>query len=91
LIKHYNIRVTGRVQGVGFRYSARSVARYHNIKGFVRNEPDGSVYIEAEGSEENLKEFIQWCKSGPVGGGIDETIVSEGNIRNFNAFEVRFS
>lgn len=89
-MKHYNIRVTGRVQGIGFRYSARSVARYYNIKGFVRNEPDGSVYLEVEGKDKDLKEFIEWCQTGPNGGWIDETIVSEGNIRNFNAFEIRF-
>ncbi|KPK85159.1 MAG: hypothetical protein AMS27_08150 [Bacteroides sp. SM23_62_1] len=89
-MKHYNIRVTGHVQGIGFRYSARSVARYYNIKGFVRNEPDGSVYLEAEGNEADLKEFIEWCKTGPGGGWIDDTIVSEGPVRNFNAFEVRF-
>ena len=89
-MKHYNIRVIGRVQGVGFRYSARSVARYYNIRGFVRNESDGSVYLKAEGSEENTKEFIDWCKTGPGGGLIDETIISEGPVRNFQTFEVRF-
>ncbi len=89
-MKHYNIRITGRVQGVGFRYSARSVARYYNIKGFVRNEPDGSVYLEAEGNDEDMKEFIQWCHTGPGGGWINDTIISEGAVRNFDSFEIRF-
>jgi len=47
--KHVNITVKGRVQGVGFRYSAMEAAEELGIKGFVRNMPDGSVYIEAEG------------------------------------------
>jgi two-component system LytT family response regulator len=47
---HKNIRITGRVQGVGFRYSARSLASSLGIKGFVRNLPNGEVYIEAEGN-----------------------------------------
>ena len=60
--------ISGRVQGVGFRHSARSNARYHGITGFVKNKPDGSVYIEAEGSRNQLDEFVEWCKKGPDSG-----------------------
>lgn len=62
----YKIRIKGRVQGVGFRWNAASVARTLGIKGFVRNMPDGSVYIEAEGEKLSLVEYISWCRSGPV-------------------------
>ena len=48
---HKNIVIQGWVQGVGFRYAARKMAFQYGINGFVRNLPDGSVYIEAEGSE----------------------------------------
>jgi len=61
----YIIRVYGRVQGVGFRYSAVRVAQSHGIKGFVKNLPDGSVFIEAEGSEKQLNTFLVWCRKGP--------------------------
>lgn len=61
----YKIYISGRVQGVGFRWSAASEARIQGITGLVKNLPDGSVYIEAEGSEEQLKAFIDWCKAGP--------------------------
>jgi acylphosphatase len=61
----YKIHVTGRVQGVGFRWSAASEARSRDIKGYVKNLPDGSVYIEAEGSREELNAFVEWCKTGP--------------------------
>lgn len=88
-MKHVNIRVSGRVQGVGFRYSARSVARYYSIKGFARNEPGGSVYIEAEGEDENIRKFTEWCHIGPGGGKVDEVIISEGKMRNFERFEIR--
>lgn len=63
--RHLNIRVSGRVQGVFFRHSAKQKAEELNITGFARNEDDGSVYIEAEGEEENLKEFLNWCYQGP--------------------------
>ncbi len=89
-MKHLNIRVLGRVQGVGYRHSARSVARYNNIRGFVRNEPDGSVYIEAEGEDANLRSFTDWCRKGPGGGRVDELVISEGGIRGFEIFDIKF-
>jgi acylphosphatase len=89
-MKHINIRVLGRVQGVGFRHSVRSVARFYNIKGFVRNEPDGSVYLEAEGEDENIRKFSDWCRKGPDGGKVDELVISEGSNRGFERFEIIF-
>ena len=62
---HYRIHIIGRVQGVGFRRYVVNEARYLGIKGFVKNLPDGSVYVEAEGSFEALNLFIEWCKKGP--------------------------
>ncbi|HUS86326.1 MAG TPA: acylphosphatase [Bacteroidales bacterium] len=61
----YKILVTGRVQGVGFRWSAAREARNRGIKGFVKNLSNGSVYIEAEGSGKQLNAYVEWCKKGP--------------------------
>jgi len=61
----YKIRVTGKVQGVGFRWSAATRARSLGIMGFIKNLSDGDVYIEAEGSGEQLNTFVEWCKQGP--------------------------
>jgi acylphosphatase len=61
----YKIHVSGFVQGVGFRWSTVREARKRGITGYVKNLPDRSVFIEAEGSEEQLKAFIEWCKEGP--------------------------
>ncbi|HET8669208.1 MAG TPA: acylphosphatase [Candidatus Saccharimonadales bacterium] len=58
------IKVTGKVQGVYFRDTARQVAENLEIQGFARNEPDGSVYIEAEGSDEAIDKFLAWCQEG---------------------------
>jgi acylphosphatase len=63
--KHFSIRVSGVVQGVFFRASAKEVADQLGVKGFVRNEPNGEVYIEAEAEEETLKRFVEWCHQGP--------------------------
>lgn len=59
------LKVYGKVQGVGFRYYAHKKANELGLKGFVKNKPDGSVYVEAEGDEVSLKEFINWCEEGP--------------------------
>lgn len=64
-MQHLNIKIFGRVQGVFFRLSAQYTAKKLSITGFVRNESDGTVYIEAEGKEENLQKFLTWCKKGP--------------------------
>jgi acylphosphatase len=89
-MKHVNITVTGRVQGVGFRYSARSYARQSGIKGFVRNTFDNKVYIEAEGDEKQLKEFINWCHNGPANANVEYVSVIPGAIQGFDGFEVKF-
>ena len=87
--KHYNINISGRVQGVGFRYSAQTIARNNNIFGFVRNEPDGSVYIEAEGKPEDLDLFLQWCYKGPGFGRTDRVVFNEAPLRNFDSFNIK--
>ena len=61
----YKIHISGHVQGVGFRWSAAREAGILGIKGFVKNLSDGSVYIEAEGSGEQLNAYVGWCKKGP--------------------------
>ncbi len=86
----YKITVTGRVQGVGFRHSARTNARYRGITGYVRNEPDGSVYIEAEGSRNQLDEFVNWCKKGPGIGHVDDIRIDTSHPRNYQSFEIRY-
>ena len=88
-MKHYNIRVTGRVQGVGFRYSAMRMAQSYAVTGFVRNEADGSVYIEAEGEEPNLGLFLDWCETGPGFGRVEKVYKNESNMQNYTDFSVR--
>jgi acylphosphatase len=49
---------SGRVQGVGFRYTTRSIARHYDVTGFVRNLPDGNVEVVAEGPTDQLDGFL---------------------------------
>jgi len=88
-MKHLSIHIEGKVQGVFFRASTEEKADELNIKGFVRNENDGSVYIEAEGEENALREFTAWCQHGPSRAIVHNVIVNEGVLKNFSDFEIR--
>jgi acylphosphatase len=89
-MKHVNIVVKGRVQGVFFRKSAQEKAYELRISGYVFNEPNGSVYIEAEGMDEDLEEFIQWCHEGPDGAEITDVKVNKGVFKNYEDFEINY-
>lgn len=86
-MRHLNIKISGRVQGVLFRYSAKQKADSLNITGFAKNELDGSLYIEAEGESENLEKFVSWCKAGPPVAKVDQAEITEGTIKNFIDFK----
>jgi len=64
-MKACEISVEGRVQGVGFRYSAVNAARRYKVNGWVRNEYDGSVRLYCEGPEDAVERFVEWCRQGP--------------------------
>ncbi len=87
-MKHRNIKIYGEVQGVFFRNSAKAEAERLGIKGFARNEPDGAVYIEAEGEPEALEKFLAWCRRGPGPAKVGLVEVTEGEAKGFKEFAV---
>ena len=87
-MKHTNIKITGKVQGVFFRASTKAVADQMGIKGLVKNEKDGSVYIEAEGDETTLSMFLEWCNEGPDKSIVENVAVEDGEVKNYRNFEV---
>ena len=78
----------GRVQGVGFRWSAANEARNRNIKGYVKNLSDGSVYLEAEGSLIQLNLFVDWCKKGPAFGSVESVTIDTSPPVNYLDFRI---
>ena len=84
MVKHLNINVFGKVQGVFFRVYTQKKAEELGLTGFVQNEPDGSVYIEAEGEETLLKDFTSWCNVGSPNAEVSKVIITEGGIKNFS-------
>lgn len=85
-MKHYKIKIYGKVQGVYFRESTVKKALELGVKGFVRNEDDGSVYCEAEATKEIIDKFIKWCKSGVELSRVDDVKIIEGKILGFGDF-----
>jgi len=86
-----HIKVTGRVQGVYYRSTAKEVAVEKRLTGWVRNLPDGSVEIVVEGEKEKIEEFIKWCWKGPPLAIVKNLEVKWEEYKNeFNNFEVRY-
>lgn len=83
------ILVYGKVQGVWYRASTRRKALELGVFGFVRNQPDGSVYIEISGTPEQVEIFIEWCKTGPELARVKEIKTQEIDPRQFHSFEIR--
>ena len=88
---HYRLRIIGLVQGVFYRQSLCDQARQLGISGLVRNEPDGSVYAEIEGPEEDLRTLIAWAWEGPQQARVERVEVEEGRERGYGGFHVHRS
>lgn len=87
--RHYNITIKGKVQGVAFRFNAQMQATKYNLSGLVRNLPNGDLFIEAEGEEEGLNDFISWCQTGPRLAEVEEVIAVEDEVKDYKTFEVK--
>jgi acylphosphatase len=88
--KAVSVHVTGRVQGVGFRYHAVEEARRLGVTGWVRNEPDESVAGHAEGDEAAVDAFVSWCRRGPASAVVRHVAVMEARPTGAQGFDVRY-
>ena len=89
-MKRIHLFLSGRVQGVFFRASTKKTADRIGITGFVRNLADGRVEIIAEGDEQALQRFLQWCNQGPRGAHVENISLSTSSYQNeFDNFEIR--
>jgi acylphosphatase len=87
-MKHLNITVKGKVQGVSYRYSTKAVADQLGVRGTIKNLPDGDVAIEAEADNATLEMFLDWCNEGPQGAEVTSVESHEGELKNYRNFEV---
>ncbi|MGN6530678.1 MAG: acylphosphatase [Ginsengibacter sp.] len=81
--------ITGKVQGVFFRESARKMAEKLKIKGWIKNTPDEKVEAMITGEGTDVNDFIKWCKTGPDRAKVKEVLVTKQPETVFEKFEVR--
>jgi acylphosphatase len=86
---YQKIIVHGKVQGVYFRKSTAEKANELSVKGYVMNLSDGTVMIEAEGSQASMDEFIEWCYIGSVMSGVSKIDVMSGEVKGYKSFRIK--
>lgn len=89
MIKAFQIRIYGKVQGVFFRASAQAEALKLGRTSFAKNTPDDSVYIGVEGEEDRLNVFIDWCKKGPPLATVSKIEIQKNEVLGYNGFQIR--
>jgi acylphosphatase len=90
-VEAYVLLVSGRVQGVGFRWFTEREALKRGVEGYVRNLPDGRVEVWAQSSETVVAEFCERLRVGPAAARVDDVEVRPVSVdSSLSAFEVRF-
>jgi acylphosphatase len=83
--------VCGRVQGVYFRAAAREQAQRLHLSGWVRNRPDGTVEVLAEGRQASVQHLVDWCHHGPSAARVTQVDVTwEEPVGDLQPFEIRY-
>lgn len=90
MAKAVTVKVTGRVQGVSFRWYALHEAERLGVHGWVRNEPDGSVGGHFEGDDQAVDSMIEWCRHGPSYASVRHVAVTEAQTTGADAFDIRY-
>jgi len=88
-MKRVRVIISGRVQGVGFRYFVQEKAFYFGIKGYVKNLPGENVEIDAEGDEKQLDAFLAACRKGPLHACVDGFIIQKIPVYGYTRFRIR--
>lgn len=83
--------VTGKVQGVYFRFNMQQVAMKNSVVGWVRNLPDGNVEALLEGNKEDVNQVVRWSKIGPENARVDEVKIDYGQYTGeYKDFIIRY-
>jgi acylphosphatase len=80
--------VSGRVQGVGFRFFAERAASETGVAGWVRNRPDGTVETVVEGDAAAVARYLERLRSGPAGSRVSSLVEEEVVVREYDSFEI---
>ena len=88
-MKCFHIRIYGKIHNLGFRFYTMQAAVQRKVHGYVRNSSDGSIFIEAEGEEDDLRNFVDWCQKGPFLTRVENVTIEETNLQNHRSFEIK--
>ena len=89
-MKAVTLKVTGRVQGVSFRWYAVQEAARLGVAGWVRNEPDGSVAAQVEGDATAVDAMVEWCRQGPSYASVRDVAVTEAQPTGARVFDIKY-
>ena len=81
--------ISGRVQGVFFRDNTRTQALALSISGWVRNNPNGTVELEATGEADNIEKLIEWLHQGPPLARVSGVNVTDIELQSFTDFSIQ--
>lgn len=84
------LTVSGRVQGVFYRDSCQTMAVAFGVKGWVRNLPDGSVQVVAEGDRDDVGQLVEWCRVGPPGAVVTDVQIVDEPVAAEREFRLRY-
>ena len=87
-MKHLDITVKGKVQGVFYRAATKAVADQLGVKGNIKNELNGDVSITAEADAIALEMFLEWCHEGPQDAEVTSVESHEGELKNYRNFDI---
>lgn len=89
MLQTISITVSGVVQGVYYRQSAKEKALELGISGIVKNLPDGNVHILATGADEQLDQLVQWCRVGPKNAKVTSVNIDKIEVQKFFGFTIQ--
>ncbi|WP_372752918.1 acylphosphatase [Labilibaculum sp.] len=87
--KTISIRVSGRVQNVGFRYHAKEAAIGFGLRGFIKNLSDGTVYVEVVGTSLAIELFCDWCRKGPDWARVKDVFICNLPDQDYTGFVIK--
>ena len=90
-MKRIHMFISGKVQGVSFRYYLMKEAQRLGILGWVKNLEDGRMEVIAQGKEEDLQEFLRHCRKGPPYAEVEKVETKEMPEQEFEGFEIKYT
>lgn len=81
--------ITGKVQGVFYRASAKKKAEELSVVGWIKNTTEGNVEAVITGITQELEDFIQWCKSGPAKAVVEDVRIEKQEFQEFDTFKIK--